>query len=153
MKKYMKKLIDRFILCDTCGSRGKWAEPKKIIYTDNIKDGFGGYCKYGIFGVAIKVRPKYIGDRGLIAHEIVHARQFGRLLWLHSLFTVISGTYRLLVELQAYREQVKAYGYKDESEYEWIVRSLYWKYDTGYSRKEIREYADYCFADIIKENR
>ena len=145
----MKKLIDKCILCKGCGESGKWAEPEKIFYTVELEKWTGGVCNYNLFSKpTIKLRPKYRDDEGIKNHELAHARQYGRLLWLHPLLLSF-GWYRLFTELQAYREQVKAYNYTTKSEYDWIVNSLYSKYNIDMDKKKIQEYADYTFKDLL----
>jgi hypothetical protein len=145
-----KWFIDKMVLNDNWTKRGVYMIPKRVIYTNAMDNKYGGYCKYYPFRCEISLRPKYKDDKGILEHEKAHARQYGRLFWIHSGLGMVSGWYRLLIELEAYREQVKAYSYKSSKEYEWIVRALRDKYRLNISENEIRHYADYTFDDLIK---
>jgi len=145
----MKWLINKFILCNNCGTLGIWAVPDKVIYTDNLNEGVGGNCSYGLFSTTIRIRPKYKSDMGILNHEATHSKQFGRLFWAHSILAKFSTKYRLLIEIQAYREQVKIYKYTKVSEYNWIVDALFLKYNLNMSRAAIKEYLDYAFIDVL----
>lgn len=130
-------------------SLGKYMIPEAK-YLDDIKDGFGGYCSYGVFGCKIVIKNKYINDIGILRHEQAHARQYGRLLWIHSFLSSVSSTYRLIIELEAYRSQVSEYEYLEKSQYKWIVDALYVKYDLHMSLDTISELCDYAFSDLIE---
>lgn len=73
-----------------------------IKYTENVPDGFSGITILWM----IRIRPKYMGDIGLLHHEMVHVRQFWRTFGLFPLRYLISKTYRLKTEVAAYREQL-----------------------------------------------
>ena len=148
-KKTFMKLIDIFVLNDKADKRGKWAEPKEITWTNKMKAWKGGFCSYGFLSTTIEIRPKYKKDLGIRLHELTHARQFGRRLWLHTLLSMWSGKYRLLIELQAYRNQIREYRYTKKSQYDWIVNALDAQYNTGVSKFYIEAYADYAFRDVL----
>lgn len=74
----------------------------KIIYR-SVKPPFAGRA----LGPIIVIDPKYKDDRGLLAHEQVHVRQFWRTWGLHPLLYRASKRYRLAAELEAYRVQLK----------------------------------------------
>ena len=59
------------------------------------------------FGPVILIRAGYEHDRGLLAHELVHVRQFWRTFGLHPLFYWLSKRYRYRAELEAYHEQLR----------------------------------------------
>jgi hypothetical protein len=147
----IKTLVGRLVLNDKWTSLGNYMIPKAK-YTETIKDGFGGYCKYKPFSCEITIKDKYINDLGILRHEQAHARQYGRLFWLHSLLTMTSKTWRLISELEAYRSQVAVYGYTKESQYEWIVKAIHGKYNLRKSIEEIRELCDYVFSDLLESN-
>lgn len=148
----MFKLIDWFVLNESWTSLGKYMQPKiQFLPNQRFKSYVGGKCSYGIFNCSIKIRKKYINDIGIQKHELCHARQFGRLFWLHSTMSMLSGKYRLLIELEAYRSQVKEYNYRNESDYLCIVDALDTKYNTKVNRSEISKYARYAFLDLIKQ--
>lgn len=68
-----------------------------------IPEGRAG-CAY--FFVAL-VRPEYRDDTGLIAHELVHVRQFWHLPFIHGILYRFWPSYRYRCELEAYREQLR----------------------------------------------
>ena len=69
-----------------------------VIYT-NFGVRLGGVS----YGPLVLIRPKYIQDRGLLEHELVHTRQFWNpRKWFMS---------KLDREVEAYREQLKWYAY------------------------------------------
>ena len=74
-------------------------------YTDeNMKEGQGGYAKFWF----IRIRPKYKDDKGILAHELEHVKQFWRRgIYFHSLRYLLSKDYRLDCEVEAYKEQLK----------------------------------------------
>ncbi len=145
MKKYLDKIKN-----EKYTSKGKYMEPE-IQFSEDIGRGpsTGGYCSYGLFSCEIHIKSKYKNDEGIINHELAHARQFGRLFWIHSALVALSGKNRLLIELEAYRCQVKSYKYTNKVQYEWIITALDTKYKTGIPKYKIREYADYVFKDLI----
>jgi hypothetical protein len=74
-----------------------------VFYTNRfIPEKFAGYTR----GPVILIRPGYRNDAGLLAHELVHVRQwyknpaFG---WFYR----FSKRFRLNAEVEAYREQLK----------------------------------------------
>jgi len=71
-------------------------------YTDDMKEGTGGYAK----GWFIRLRPKYREDKGILEHEKCHVRQWFFTLGSHSLLYLFFKPYRLWSEVQAYREQL-----------------------------------------------
>jgi hypothetical protein len=71
-------------------------------YTDDMKEGTGGYAKAWF----IRLRPKYREDKGILEHEKCHVRQWFFTLGSHSLLYLLVKPYRLWAEVQAYREQL-----------------------------------------------
>jgi hypothetical protein len=134
-------------------SLGKYMEPEIVFNDKEVPEKYGGYCKYKPFGCTINIKEKYINDKGLHIHELTHSRQYGRLFWIHSGLTLASGWYKLLAELEGYRSQVKEYKYTNKLQYEWIVSTLYEKYDLGISKDNIRYYLDYTLSDLILPQR
>ncbi len=59
------------------------------------------------YGFIIVIKDKYRHDKGLLAHEKVHVRQFWENPILHGPKYLLSSSYRLNCEVQAYREQLK----------------------------------------------
>jgi hypothetical protein len=75
-----------------------------VFYTNHfIPNGFAAYTR----GPLIFIRPEYRYDKGLIAHEQVHVRQWFCTLMLHPLLYALSDSYKLKCEVEAYREQAK----------------------------------------------
>lgn len=78
--------------------------PVFVNYGDfGVPDKFGA-CTRAIF---VFIRKKYQDDTGLLMHEKTHVKQFYRTLGLHPFLYLLSKTYRLKSEVEAYREQLK----------------------------------------------
>lgn len=60
-------------------------------------------------GLLIFIRPERKGDNGLLEHEKVHRKQWLRAFGLHSLLYLFVEDYRLVAEVEAFREQAKHY--------------------------------------------
>lgn len=58
-------------------------------------------------GPIIYIRPRYKDDIGLLNHEKCHRWQWLVSLGLHSFIYPRSATYRLMCEVEAYKEQMK----------------------------------------------
>lgn len=71
-------------------------------YTDNMPENIAGYAKAWF----IRIKPKYIDDVGLLKHEICHVWQYFCTLGLHPFFYLCSKKYKLMAEVEAYREQL-----------------------------------------------
>ena len=107
--------------------------PVIVVYTDNLDPKWGGYC-YGPF---IKIRNKYIDDKGLLEHELTHSKQVYRTMFLHGLMYKFSEKYRVKSEVEAYKVQASYYTDKDYH-YNWMSDAILSKYDVKkYSKKEI----------------
>jgi len=135
--------------------------PVPVIVTDAMADWKGGSAR----GPIAQVRPRYIasGDKGLVNHELRHVRQWwvpmlicaliavalylaGSVMWglplfvglvAHPLMYTMLPRYRLWAEVDAYKEQIKAYGLNGPSD--WIITAIQTKYDLQYSREFIKE--------------
>jgi len=71
-----------------------------------VPDKFGGVT----LGPFIFICPKYLCDRGLLEHELMHTRQIWRgLIIVPCLRYWLSKKWRLEYEVEAYREQMKWY--------------------------------------------
>lgn len=57
-------------------------------------------------GPLVLIRRKRKGDAALLAHELVHVRQWYRTFGLFPLLYLLSDSYRLRVEVEAYRVQI-----------------------------------------------
>lgn len=77
-----------------------------VFYTDKfVKDTFAG-CAIGPF---VFIRPIYKNDKGLLAHEQTHVKQFFFTLFTHGLLYKFIPKYRLWSEVQAYKVQASYY--------------------------------------------
>lgn len=105
--------------------------PALVWYTDKISDTrFGGVTN----GPLIRIRPKYINDRGLLEHELVHVEQWWRTLGMHGILYKLSSKYRLTSEIKAYRTQLQL---SRPSAVDWMVKAIQTKYDLDASAEEI----------------
>ena len=76
-----------------------------VIYTDKVIPArFAGVT----VGPMVFIRPSYRDDAGLHAHELTHARQFWRSAGILGLLWMISKSWRLRLEVEAYRAQLDA---------------------------------------------
>lgn len=80
-------------------------------YTDNLPSAWMGGCASFWF---IKIRPKYVNDQGLLAHELEHVRQWWWLLFLHPILYKYNRKYRLNCEVEAYKKQLIFYPERTE---------------------------------------
>jgi hypothetical protein len=110
-----------------------------VVYTDALPAGKGGICEYPSVpwgDCRVRIAMKYVGDEGLLAHEMEHVKQWKRWNVLHLLFKKLSREYHLSCELDAYCMQVQKSRYKSMDEAKWIVDALYSDYglnmDYGY---------------------
>lgn len=76
--------------------------PALVIHTDRMPSRFAGFA----FGPLVFIRPGRRGDAGLLAHELVHVRQFYRTLGLNGPLYLLSRRYRLRAEVEAFRAQL-----------------------------------------------
>jgi hypothetical protein len=75
----------------------------KVYYTHRfIPERFSAHNR----GPFVFIRPQYRDDQGLLAHELIHVRQWYRNP-LFGIFYRFSKAFRLRVEVEAYREQLK----------------------------------------------
>ena len=77
----------------------------KVFYTDKFIPATAAGATRLMF---IFIRPKYKDDVGLLQHELKHVEQLYRNP-LHSYFYLLSKSYRLKCEVEAYKEQLKHY--------------------------------------------
>jgi len=74
------------------------------LYTNCCIPGrFAGYT----IGPVILIRPEYRDDKGLLAHEQAHVRQFWRTFGLMPLLYWLIHSYRFQAEVEAYRAQLR----------------------------------------------
>lgn len=135
--------------------------PAPVVITDNMEAWKGGSAR----GPIAQVRPRYItsGDKGIVNHELRHVRQWwvpvllgaliavalylaGYVVWnlplfaglvAHPLLYTLSPRYRLWAEVDAYRQQIKAYGLSGPPD--WMVTVIETKYNLKYSREFIKD--------------
>ena len=134
--------------------------PVPVFITDDLPDWVGGCAK----SAAVYIRPKYIedGDTGILNHELRHVRQFWQLIILSlvvagglyllgydawklmpaigiaahmSLYRYVP-RYRLWSEVDAYKQQIKAYSLSGPSD--WMLDALQNKYSLTYTRAFIQ---------------
>ena len=75
-----------------------------VFYTElGVPQGFAGAAR----GPVALIRPQYRGDAGLLAHEMVHVKQWWLTFGLHSILYLLFEFYRLDSEVEAYRVQLK----------------------------------------------
>lgn len=112
--------------------------PSLVHYTDSVRDGFGGMA----FGPYVKIRPKYINDRGLLEHELVHVKQWYRTLGTHGIWYWFSKSYKMKSELEAYATQAKYY----------TSDSINWMTDVIMSKYGLDNYTrEYVIAELTRQ--
>ena len=128
--------------------------PTTVVYSDKeLPSWMGGFCRHKVFSNYIQIATKYKEDEGILRHELTHAKQYGNLFWLHLLLSNFD-RYILYIELDAYREQIKAYNYKNQEDYLWIIETLISeKYGINIDYNKVKSCADYMFKDIIEKNK
>jgi hypothetical protein len=92
-----------------------------VFYTDRFIDDWAVGCARGPL---IFIRPKYKEDKGLLAHEQVHVKQWFKTLALHPFLYLFSAKYRYKSELEAYKEQLK-YSPDKASKYAEFIKTRY----------------------------
>lgn len=114
--------------------------PALVFYVAKIKDDFAG--KTNAF--VVRIKETYKDDKGLLAHEIVHVKQWFLTLGLHSLLYRFSKSYRYLAEIKAYRKQLTYVQGNEKSD----VALIFAKFiSTRYNLNVTKEEA---FKDLIK---
>lgn len=83
---------------------------------------------FGLGTCKIIINPKYLDDKGILNHELVHEKQYKR-KWNHAVKYKFNKNYRFECELEAYKEQIKEYKYKDIKQCSWIIDALVNKYN------------------------
>jgi hypothetical protein len=77
-----------------------------VFYTDRFIPKASAGCALG-FAPIILIRPSKRDDIGLLEHEKKHCEQWYRHPIMHGLTYTFDDQYRLLCEVEAYREQLK----------------------------------------------
>ena len=78
--------------------------PAFVFYTDRIMKDWMDAMAMGPF---VFVRKSWQTNEPLLTHELVHVKQFYRTLGLLGIFYKVSAKFRLRMELEAYRAQLK----------------------------------------------
>jgi hypothetical protein len=94
-----------------------------IIYTDRIKTGSAGRTNTFV----IRIRPAYKDDIGLLEHEKIHVSQFWRSFGIHGFWYLLSKSYRLDCEVEAYKKQLE-YAEDREENRRWFANRISTKY-------------------------
>lgn len=109
--------------------------PIPVIFTNLFIGDFAGRS-YGFF---ILMRKDEKENNALLQHELTHCKQFYRTLGLHLILYSVWDKYRLNCEIEAYKKTIEYAGYTDQSQSEWIVKSLHKDYDLNITKPEIRK--------------
>jgi hypothetical protein len=110
----------------------KFKFPAVIFYTAKVSKG-KGYVVQGLaLGPLVIIGKFYKNDKGLLAHEMCHVKQFWcKGLIIHMLRYKLSRHYRLHSECKAYYEQWKA-GEKTEIKKDDFKNRIWLFYNLGY---------------------
>ncbi len=76
--------------------------PAFVFYGSKVE---GGKTK----GIFIRINGKYLDDRGLLEHELIHVKQFYKLPFINEFLYTLFKSYRYKCELEAYAEQLNWY--------------------------------------------
>ena len=77
-----------------------------IIITERFIPSWAAGCA---FGPIVLIRPKYKDDKGLVAHELMHVKQWVFTFGIHGFLYLLSDVYKLWAEVQAYKKQATYY--------------------------------------------
>lgn len=101
-------------------------------YSDKLPECVGGKCYYPwfpLFGTCkVVIRPKHKGDEGLLAHELIHVKQYSKNFW-HTLRIKFDKKYRYECEIEAYSKQAEVYGYMLKEQFMWMAEAISLKYE------------------------
>jgi hypothetical protein len=103
-----------------------------VFYTDFLIPSRFAACNRG---PVIFIRPKHRNDAGLLAHEIMHVKQWWRNP-AFGLFYRFSKQFRLEAEVEAYREQLRHY---DTDQSDLFAQYLVEKYDLDIGLAEAQQ--------------
>lgn len=105
-----------------------------VFYTDRfVGEGFAGCTR----GPIVFIRPKYMCDMGLLAHEQTHVKQWIRTLGMHSFLYLFSKSYRLKAEVEAYKVQLAYYPDDRSDLFAWFIANNYGLSITKNEAKEL----------------
>ncbi len=97
--------------------------PVLVFYTRRFLGWRGGLTVWFIVPIVL-IHPRFRNDRGLLEHELVHARQAYRIYVLDSLLYRSSAWYRYRCEIEAYQAQLR-YSPGNENRYARFIASRY----------------------------
>ena len=72
-----------------------------VFYVESLSGTKAGEAR----GPVVRILESKRDDPGILAHEMVHVRQWFRTLGIHSFLYLLSDDYKLRAEVEAYREQ------------------------------------------------
>ena len=103
-----------------------------VFYVDSLPGNAGGVAQ----GFVIRILKKYKDDYGIYKHELVHVKQWFFTFGIHSLLYLIFDWYKLVSEVEAYREQLKHY---DDDRTEMFASFIASDYGLSVSKEEVME--------------
>ena len=108
-----------------------------VVYTRLLPERKAGLT----IGPLVLIQKRYRGDKGLLAHEMEHARQFWVTFGLHLVLYPFCQSYRLWAEAVAFARQVKPDRSDLDAMAERLARSCYRLGITRYeARRQIERY-------------
>lgn len=106
-----------------------------VVYTRILPERKAGLT----IGPLVLIQKRYRGDKGLLAHELEHARQFWITFGLHLILYPLSRHYRLWAESVAFARQVRPDRSDLDAMAERLARA---SYRLGITRGEARRYIE-----------
>lgn len=79
--------------------------PTPVFFVDSLGEWKAGEVR----GPVVRIRKDCAEDAGLLAHELTHVKQWWRTAGLHSVLYLLSKSYRLKSEVEAYKAQAACY--------------------------------------------
>ena len=125
----------------------KFKFPALIFYVKTVQKGKGYIVRGKTLGPIVVIGENYKQDKGLLVHELTHAKDF----WLHGLLLHIIlynflRPYRLYSECRAYYKQWLVSGKTQERKKDYA--DMIWLF---YNLKYPREYIEKIFSRYFKE--
>ena len=122
--------------------------PALVFYVDKVTRNKDYVVRGKCIGFIILIGKAYGDDKGLLAHEITHAKQFlTHGLLIHSILKGAIRKYRLWSECQAYYEQWRYTPTKEKKND--FVNRIHLFYNLKYSLQYVEEY----FEKFFKKGR
>ena len=106
-----------------------------VVYTRLLPERKAGLT----IGPLVLIQTRYRGDKGLLAHEMEHARQFWVTFGLHLILYPLSRHYRLWAEAVAFARQAKPDRSDLDAMAERLARA---SYRLGITRHEARRHIE-----------